>query len=275
MPLWTDQTQFEAREGMLAERTNPMTIISKVAEGAIRAGLLIQRGTAGQQVSAVPILPAADPVSIALTPLASAAAPVEYGQAAFDGVAHGPRLIGLAQRLRFTFNASADWLASVAQVRGEGPGGAEFVEDILIPAGGNAVVDTQGVFSLPLGISFPAQGGVAGTVTVGTAPTAYIPDPRHYLGIAVYDRMAYPSTVATVTVDDDQPVSVLTKGRIWVRTEDTVVAGAPAYVRFVVAGLNVRGQFRGSPAANFARYPGATFVTPTTNGLAILDLGGR
>lgn len=273
MPLWTDQTMTVAREGMIAEQTNPQVILSKIAEGDIRVGLLLETGTNANQISPLAVLPAADAVSVVLTPIASAAAAQEVGPAAFDGVAYGDGLIGLAQRLRFTFNASADWVASVMQVRGEGAGGAEYVEDILIPAGGGAVVDTQGVFSLVQTIAIPAQGGVAGTLTVGTAPTAYVPDPRAYIGVGVYDRMAYPSATATVTVDDEQPVAVMTKGRIWVRTEDTVVAGAPAYVRMVTAGAAVRGQWRGSPAANFARYPGAHFVTATSGGLAVLELG--
>jgi len=277
MTLFANAQMRQAREGMIAYSPERSVIRSFDAEDAIRVGLLVERGTLERQVRAVQALPGVVANSITATPLASNVAAQDLGPAALDGVLYGNgQLIGLAQRIRLTFNASGDWLASAISLRLEGPGGHEVTEDVFVPAGGDVVLDTHGAYSMLKGVAIPPQGGAGGTLTIGTAPTVYVPDPRHFIGVPVYNRTMYPSATATVSHDANQPVSVMVKGAVWVAVEAAVAAGDPAYVRFVTVGGNVRGQFRGTPAANFARLPGATFLSDqgTAGGLAIVEIGG-
>jgi len=273
---WTDNTLNVSREGALAVAPYPAEIVSRKAEGAIRAGLLVERGTAYDQVKPIAALPAADPNAINATAMLSAVAAAHHGPATFDGVVGASR-IHPPQRLSLTLNAHADWPDGMISVQGEGPGGEMLVEDVLIPAGGNIVLYTHGIFSLASDIWLPACGGVNGELLVGTEPTYYGVDPRGYPGIALYDRDGEPSATTTVTIDDEGDVSLLRKGWVWVIVEAAVVHGAPAYVRMVLAGSNVRGQWRGSPATGFCRVPGAQFITSqaSVGGLATLEIGGR
>lgn len=278
MTLWTDNTFGVAFEGQLVD-TTPRTILSRISEGQIRVGLLLEQGTSHNQIKPVSALPAADTDSITLTPISCAAGQTTYGFGSFDGVV-GSNPMGVCQQYTIALNNHADWLDSIGQVVYEEPSGAEVPEDILIPALGNVVLTTDGLGRRFKSITIPAGGGANRTVTIGTTPVnAYGLNRDFFLGVGVYDRMALPSATATVTIDDERPCSVLTKGRAWVISETAVTAaqialgGAPAYVRMVTAGADVRGQFRSSPAANFCRLPGARLITVCgADGLTVLDL---
>ena len=279
MTLWDDNTFNAAYEGQVADVESARYSISKVAEGDIRVGLLLEQGTSHNQIAPLSALPVLDDDSITATPLASAAVAAEYGFASFDG-AVGSNPMGVCQRYTIELNNHADWLDSVGQVIYEEPSGAEVAEDFLIPAGGNTILTTDGIGRRFKLISIPAQGGVNGTITIGTTPTAYGLNPDFFRGVGIYDRMAMPSDTTTVTVDDESVISILPKGRIWVISETAVTAaqvalgGADAYVRMVTAGADVRGQFRSSPAANFAKLPGAKLLTVCdADGLTVLELG--
>lgn len=279
MTLWTDNTFNAAFEGQVYDAESAKNCISKIAEGAIRVGLLLEQGTLENQIKPLAALPVADDDSITATPLASAAVATEYTFASFDGVI-GANPMGVCQRYTIELNAHANWIDSVGQAMFEEPSGAEVTEDFLIPAGGNIIITTQQVGRKFLGVAFPAQGGAAGTMTIGTTPTAYGLNPDFFRGVGVYDRMATPSDTVTVTVDDESLVSVLPKGRVWVISETAVTAaqvalgGADAYVRMVAAGGDVRGQFRSTPAANFAKLPGAKLLTACdADGVTVLELG--
>jgi len=279
MTLWTDNTFNVAYEGQVADAPSSLNALSKIAEGDIRVGLLLEQGTSHNQVAPLSALPVLDDDAITATPLASAAAAVEYDFGDFDGVV-GANPMGVCQRYTLELNAHADWLDSVGQVIYEEPSGAEVAEDFLIPAGGGVTLTTDGIGRRFKLITLPAQGGTNGTVTIGTTPTAYGLNPDFFHAVGVYDRMATPSDTATVTVDDESKIAVLPKGRIWVISETAVTAaqvalgGADAYVRMVTVGAAVRGQFRSSPAANFAKLPGAKLLTACdADGLSVLEIG--
>ena len=277
MTLWTNNTQVIAREGMVAEEPNPSDVHSFYSQGQIRVGLLVELGSdedEDETVRAVQALPVADPNGIVATALASAATATLYDESNFDGVNTTER-IHPPQRLSITLNASADWPDAAMSVRYENPAGYELVEDLLIPAGGNVVLYTHGICSVPKSVWFPICGGVGGEALVGWEPTVYGVDRRGFPGIAIYDRMREPSATTTVTVDDEETISVLKRGKIWVTVEADVKRGFPVYVRMVEVATDLRGQFRGSPATNFCRLPNAYFITGAdADGLAIVELGG-
>lgn len=281
MTLWTDNTFNAAYEGQIVDAESAKNCLSKVAEGDIRVGLLLEQGTSHNQVAPLSALPVLDDDSITATPLASSAAAdgVEYGFASFDG-AVGSNPMGVCQRYTIELNAHADWVDSVGSCVFEDPMGAEVVEDFLIPAGGDVILTTQGIGRRFKLIHIPQQGGANGTVTVGTTPTEYGLNPDFFRGVGVYDRMARPSDTTTVTIDDESMLSVLPRGRVWIISETAVTAaqvalgGADAYVRVVLDGADVRGQFRSSPATNFAKLPNAKLLTVCdADGLTVLELG--
>jgi len=249
-------------------------IHSKVAEGgAMTFGLICEAGTACDQVKPVAALPAADTDSIA-TALASAATAQTFELTDLDGViGDGP--IPLAQRLAFVWNNHADWIAGWLKVVGEGPGGVHQVELVPVPVGGNTTTYSASVFKRVDRMYLDAMGGVNGTLDVGTDPTECILDPEQYPGVVLYEVGREPYAAAT-EVAQYTPVSILKRGRVWMQVEAAVTKGDPVFVRMLAAGADLRGQVRGTPAANFFIYHNARFVTTQSaaDGLALVEFGG-
>lgn len=277
---WTSTSASPAvlKEGQLAcQPYHPPR--SVVAEGEIRAGLLVQRGTDPEdQVKAVAALAAADDDAIALH-LASAAAPTWYtADADIDDGVIGKGEIFPASSLMFTFDASADWDATTGVVVGVDADGHYLEERIDIAT--STVYYTRGHFKRVLGVFFPTQTGAGGVCKVGVDATYGMSVSPKDSGVAVYDRAREPSDTSTVTFDDNETLSVLQAGQIAVTVEHAVVPGDPVGVRFVLAGADVRGQFDVMPAQapgskTFALLTGARFLTTTAaDGIAIVELGG-
>lgn len=262
-----------ARSGLLADSAGAV-ILSRKAEAAMTFGLLAQQGTADTQVKPVAALIAADPDSITATPLASAATDQTITGASFDGL-YGDDNIPVAQRLSFVLNNHGDWDLTTMMVAGWGPSDEEIFESIVIPNGGNTTLYSRQAFKRVREIFIPAQTGTNGTMYVGTDPTLVKLDNVTFPGIVLYDTISE-SYAATTEVAPYQQVSILHKGRVWVIVEAAVTDGMPCYVRMVEAGTDLRGQFRGTPAANFFPLPGAHFVTTqaTVDGFAVLEIGG-
>lgn len=277
---WTDTSAApDARkEGMLV--TDPVLIRSKIAEGAIRAGLLVSRGTSDNQVIPLAALPAADTDAIA-TALASAASAVIYSDTDLDGVL-GTGPIFPARGLTMTLNSHADWDATTAYIRGLDADGNRVTEEYSIPDGGNATIDGNwGIaFSRALSVHIPAQSGTNGTADIGVVSDQSIELSAQDCGVAVYDRVREPSATTTVTFDDEETLSVLYHGDIAVITETAVVPGDKVGIRVVLDGTDVRGQFAKMPAEDpaalvFAPLLGATFESTTAaDGVAIVRLRG-
>lgn len=256
------------REGQIADTTNRQ-VDSFLAEGAIKYGLVVQQGTADDQVKAMAAL-AADPDAIVAT-LASSASPQTISGAGLDG-AVGGNLISPAQSVTITLSNHADWDATTAVVYGLDADGNPISENLAIPNGGNATVTGLLSFSRVTSVYIPAQSGTGGTATVGTGATAVVLTRDKYLGVAVYDPMTEPY-LSTSEVEDDEQLGVMVKGRVCVVTEAIVTKGAPCYVRTTESGGDVRGQVRGSPASGFALLQGAKFVTSAAaDAIAVLEL---
>jgi hypothetical protein len=235
---------------------------------------LAQKSTLDNTVKAVAALPAAAPTAIAVGPLTTTTAVQTFSLASLDG-AFGDDPITVAQRISFVLNSHGDWDATWFDVVGYGSLGQQISEKVPIPNGGNATIYTLQAFKRVERVRLDAQTGTNGSFTVGTDPTVCIIDPDSFPGVVCYDPILEPYAAATEVPAYDQ-VSIMRKGRVYVAVEAAVVAGSPCFVRMVVSGTDLRGQFRGTPAANFFPMPFARFVTTqaTAGALAVLEIGG-
>ncbi len=84
----------------------------------------------------------------------------------FNGVLGGNTLTP-PRNVTLTFDAHADWLASVATVTGLDAAGRTITESFTIPVGGGATVTGAEVFSQVTQIDIPIQGGAGGVLTAG------------------------------------------------------------------------------------------------------------
>ena len=118
------------------------------------------------------------------------------------------------------------------------------------------------------------QSGAGGAITAGTAggTDEVTLSRKDFPGVVMYDPATEPAS-DTEDVADEQDVNVLVKGTIMVTVEAAVTKGDGCWVRTVLDGSDVRGQFRGSYHADFARLAGASFKTSAAqDGLAVLEL---
>jgi hypothetical protein len=265
-----------SREAGLAQG-GARDIVSGFADAALKYGLLLQRGSADRNVKPMDALPSADADAFTATPLATAASPQVFSGADFDGVVGAGIVPGYSQRAVFALSSHADFDATTMTVCYETQDGSEAIDNLAVPDGGNTSLYTTRPVSVLKWVALPAQSGTGGTITIGQDPTAlYLGlDPRVFVGVGSYDP-ATESYAATTEVAENHEVDVLRRGRLYVVVEAAVADGDPAYVRVVASGSDVRGQFRGSYAANFVRLPHAHFVSTqgTADGLAVLQLGG-
>jgi hypothetical protein len=247
-------------------------IDSYFAESVITYGLVVQQGTLDNQALAIAELPVADVDAVTATPLASAATAQEFDVTDFDGDDAGGPYIP-ARTLTFALNSHADWLATQMRCIYVGADGVvgEFLLDI--PANGNVILESPFAISELLAVKLPAQGGTNGTITIGLDVTDVALQRKYFPGVAAYAPGTEPSVAAVGDADVEDAVGVLTKGRIWVTVEAAVTKGDPCYVRMVESGSDLRGQVRGSAAANFALLAGAVFVTSAdTDAVAQLEM---
>jgi len=296
--VWVTQLTAPANgvEGLFA--TSPHEVSSLIATVALRAGLVVARGRGLAATATVDtcgpigVMPIADNDSI--TTLAAAVTAVVAGQnltgATFQGAIGQGRIFPPA-RITHTFsNSPGVWgIAALGgswcRTIGLDPDGHIDHEDWFMPAGGNAVVTTDKSFSQILveqiGACDAAGGG--STLIIGTAATTLSLGRTDY-GFAGYDLATEPSATATVTYDAGEMVPMLINGTIWAFNETTsalaAVPGSPVAVRYVVAGLDVRGQVSVATSAllaagNFALLEGAYWQTATAAGaLGIVRVGG-
>lgn len=267
-------------------------IIERHAQMAIRAGLLVQRGTAANQAAPLAALPAADPDAILVGPFA----PVVAGQTLIDvagapgGVldgATGPVRAMPARAMTCTFSAHANWgLAAFGGTWCYWLGmisGRIVREDFFLPAGGGVTITSEQAFDTAIALYIGAcDGAGGGTATWGYSNGRVVLTNSEY-GIAGYDLATEPSATATVTYDANEKLPVVVDGIVAVVNELTnnaaALVGDPVMVRVVLAGLDVRGQF--APATsplngNFALLEGAQWLDATAAGaIGRVRIGGR
>lgn len=272
MTLWAAGTAVPAvaREGQII--SSDALIETGIAETSVRAGLLVTRGSTGQYVGHPAAIAAADPDGLITVAVgASAAVPFTYNTIAeFDG-ATGQTRINPARPVTWSPDASADWNTVTGgcevDIYGEDADGQPIHDHLFRPNGAGAATYTTAMcFSLVYRIDQQACVGAGGTCTFGISADRAEYGRLDDVGVACYDRGTPPATTVGYDFEAHQVVPVLRQGLIAATTEDNVTPGEPVYVRTVVAGADLRGQFTGilqSDDANFARVLGWEWTTTT------------
>jgi hypothetical protein len=274
--LWTDVSDPAALvEGQIA-KGNPALVLSKIAEGAIRPGLLVERGTSDDQVKPLAALPSADVDSIMTASKLTSTAGIQIFKGTDLDGAIGAGKIFPPQALNCVFNSHADWDATTMLIVGLDADGHRTWDEIIVPDAGNATVDTTygRAFSQILTVELPAQAGTNGTATLGTVVDQALDLSTRNCGVAVYDSAREPSTTATVQFDDEDSLSVMYEGFIAVVTETNVVPGDLVGVRHVLDGTDVRGQFAKMPSEDPASMTMSLLVGATWESTTAADAVG-
>ncbi len=271
MQTSVDQAMAGEKEGLAVRIGN---VYSFVSGEALAFGLPVMRDATNpdDQVVLISALPASDVDGI-MSDTAHSDAAATYTGTQLNGTI-GEGQITPPQQLALVLNAHSDWDATTADVTGLSPDGTQVTETIPIPNNGNTTVYTATAFMAVESLYVPAQSGGGCSFTLGVRSTVSGLDRYLYPGIVMYDHAIEPYATGT-EVPAGIMTNVLTHGTIWVVVEDgSVTAGMPAYVRITSSGDDVRGQFRGTPATNFVRYPNARFVSDqaSADGLALLEL---
>lgn len=283
MTMWNAGTAVPnaAREGQRI--SSDALVESGLAEHTLRAGLLAIRGTTGQQVDHPLAIPGADVDSLITVAVgASAAAKVSYDTIAeFDG-AIGMARISPAVPITWSPDASADWNTvtgeCVVDIYGEDADGEPIHDTLSRPNGaGAAIYTTAHCFSRVRRIDQQACVGAAGTCTFGTSAARCEYGKLDALGVVNYDRGTPPATTAGYDYEVGQVAPIQKSGLVAVTTEDAVAPGDPVFVRVVVAGADLRGQFTGdlqADDASFARVLGWTWESTTpADSVGIIRIG--
>jgi hypothetical protein len=272
------------RQGQLYD-DSAHQIDSWIAEGDIRCGLLVARGTEPErQAAPLPVLPVADVDAIKTTFNSAAAAQTFAGAADLDG-AIGIDSITPARSVTVSFDASADWNSpSLPGIRitvyGHDADGNTNFNIIFHQNGiGAETVATAQAFSKVTRIDFEESVGAGGTATIGVSNDVVELGRLDYPGIALYDPLREPNT-AVAEIDDEEQFNVLRNGRIVCVPEHAVSPGDDVYVRILLAGADVRGQLTGQDGAGtpgtYAHLTSAHWITTTAaDGLGAIELGGR
>lgn len=245
---------------------------SYLAEGAMNFGLLVQAGTdPDKQVKPVAALPVADVDSIIETAVATAASELVIADTDLDGAIGGAAIVP-AQRITVALSAHADFDATTAHLHYEDASGVERVDALAIPDGGNVTLNSLLPGRRFIKLVVPAQSGTGGEITAGTDPTEVALSRRDFPGFLMYVPGDEPGS-STEDVADEKQANVLVQGTMLVTVEAAVVKGDAVWVRMVESGADLRGQVRGSYAADFYRLEGASFNTSAAqDGLAVLVL---
>lgn len=263
------------RAGMLADLSEPHSRDTGVASAALGVGLAVIKHATSRVVSPIADV-TLDVDSILASGGASAATAQVITTASFNGAIGTGRIVP-AQQVTLTLNSHADWDLTTMTVYGEDADGSTIAEEVLIPNGGNATISTKAAFGRVTGLAIPAQTGTNGTYTVGTAPTNAEYSRADLRGVAEWQGAHMPYDTTTFTggqYDANEDLPVITRGRVWVITEDAVAKGDRVYVRIVTASTDLPGQFGGDRSASFALVRGAHFVTAqaSADGLAVIQL---
>lgn len=132
-------------------------------------------------------------------------------------------------------------------------------------AGFNDVVTRRATVDIPFGryVVFNAEGDCKLPTTLAEITT-------NDGGVALADN----SKTTGLGYLTNNPVRVLTMGRVWVQTEGTVAQSDPAFVRAVIATTEKQGEFRAdADTAGAVAAPGVNFYIGVTGvGLAVVTV---
>ena len=266
-----------AREGMIADSRTFKHIVSRLAEGNIKAGRAVFRVPAGGQ----PFTSLSDPGTVWQQPFPDAAADVDafktnivsstsiqvISGTAWNGLV-GTSKLSPERLVTLVLSSHADWDATNATLRGYLNGKLQS-ETLAIPNNGNATVTSTKYYDQILDLTIPAQSGTGGTATVGVAILDSSITLSDFEGFAVWDPCLVPNTIPSqdqvAEYHDKDAVSVMYKGGMWVVTEDAVVAGGTVNVRVTGTG-NVGAVRSDTDSGNAIAITGARFESDASAG---------
>lgn len=270
----------KGREGQIAD-AYPSHVDAYVVEGSsdLKVGLLVDQGTNDRQCTPMAALPAVDADGIKLA-FASVVAAQDYDSTDLDGAIGQGRIIP-ARSITFTADAHADWGVGALggtwiKVDGEDAAGNPQQESMFLPANGGVTLTTDGAFSRVTSVHVGANDGTGGSGTVGVSNTVVEVGKATNPGVVVYDPMSEPNSV-TAEYTQYESVNMLRSGRFLAVPEHAVVEGESVFVRVLLAGADVRGQFTGDTGAvtpgTYAKVLGARWrEAAAADGLAMIEI---
>lgn len=143
-----------------------VTIAGQVCSYTVQAGDDLAAVCTGL-AAAVTAGPGADVPTAIVATGASKASPQTLSGTALNG-AVGGGILARARRLQVVLSASASWTTGPITVTGKDEQGATITENFAVAGGGGATVQGTKYFRQVTSVAVPAQGGTAGTFTVGT-----------------------------------------------------------------------------------------------------------
>lgn len=283
------QRPSEAVIGQQAAAFEPSNVDSRVARGLVKAGygvFLVQGGgTRGTQMLDpgeafhIPNPDAAADVDAIKTTFASSASIQSFTTANLNGVV-GASEMQPPRKVTFICDASTDWDPTNVTLTGYNHLG-QLVSETLAIATSTTATSTN-YFRKVTAVSIPAQTGAGGTATMGIAALSALTI-NDFLGVAMrqpakttlataglYGYPGITSTSTTADYVDGEPLPVLTRGGIWVFTEEAVVDRDKVFVRIAAgSGGSVLGAFRNdADTATCVEVVGARFMRDASAGLA-------
>jgi hypothetical protein len=267
-----DQAPARGYPGQIALPAEGFRVVSRLALGAIIAGAPVLRDVenlseAGVQSWMNPDTADADGI---VTSIATATTATSITTTGLNGAVGQGEMVP-ARNITITATSNANFDLTTWIVRGLDENGLPQEEIFVMPDAGNTTLTGKKFFSFVTEVYVPAQGGTGGAYTVGFG-SKLGPLDKHLAGVALYDATKPPGAYA-----EDDSVSVLEEGAIYVQSETAVDPTAPVYVRLVTSGDEVRGHFRATVDANdLAQIVRARWIEKTTGaGVAGLRLLSR
>ena len=273
-------------EGGLVRGPWPEEVISRVCEGDLAAGRLMEWGTLpAQQAMEMAALPAVDADAICLTAsnFISDAAAQTLDAGDMDGVIGRDR-IAPCRTVTVFFDADPGWDTPTGQCRidiyGHDALGAEIWDTVVkINGSGSVTLTTAKAFASTYRIDIEECNAATGTGTIGVSNLRLELSPSDYPGLSIYRAAKEPNTVLR-NFADNQPLDILMKGRLMAVPEHAVVQGDQVYVRVLAgAGDLLRGRLTGQDGADtpttYSKLAGAKWVSAAAaGGFAIVELAG-
>jgi hypothetical protein len=262
------------RAGSKSSSTPWELIESCVASGAVPVGLLaVIAGGENPAVltpTSVKTMPALTvDVDAFVTTHATAASDQNLATTDLNGVIGQARTTP-ARRVTFVANSHSDWDATRIRIEGLDVSGNPITEDLLMPNAGNTTLTTVMFFSQVTAVRVPAQTGTNGSYTVGISADEGVYSSAD-CGIVLRPSTTEPLTADSIATAID--CDWMKKGKCWVIVEAAVIAGDKVFVRTLLSGADLRGQFSGTSGTGFSPLPHAFFSSDgAQDGIAEITL---
>jgi len=260
--------------------------ISRACEGALSCGNVVKFGTSPRkEVIECPTLPVADVDAIMTAAALSASTTAQ----ALDGTnldgGTGRDRITPCRSVTVTFAASDinDWNTvsgeCVIDVYGIDARGSQIQDQIRRPNDATtATYETRLAYASVSKVDIPKCVGSNGLATMGVNNSVVELSRADYPGVAIYNPYKESASTTREFAQYDA-VEVMTKGDIAVEVEHAVSVGDQAFVRVLLSGTDLCGQFAGQDALDdpgtYARLEGAHYIkAAAADAVAIVRIGG-